>query len=374
MNQRIPHTEPNPNSYVAAYGYKYDGFVWFKNMDELMQQDNDEEELYFYHGDHLGSSSWITDGTGNVNQYLAYMPFGESFIDQRTNHDIRFKFTTKEEDSETGYQYFGARYYSSDLSVWLSVDPLSDMYASTSPFMYVRGNPIMLIDPNGMNDNPVFGSDGTYRGDTKEGYTGVAIIYDGDKDFSKMSKGSLLKESGANTYDNATLSGSAKGKIHSHIANYNLDDGLNIDRTIIVTYDKNRSSFYTENGTTDSESNVLLGTANEGEKSYAPGERYFETTVENVRNMINIHEVTGHGINKIGGMNNEHYKAYELQINNPQFSSTTNSYKSFIMMQSYRYFTRGGQRQRFLKQYGNSFYKNEGYTEYMKWRVFYEKN
>jgi hypothetical protein len=71
MNQRIPHTEPNPNSYVAAYGYKYDGFVWFKNMDELMQQDNDEEELYFYHGDHLGSSSWITDGTGNVNQYLA---------------------------------------------------------------------------------------------------------------------------------------------------------------------------------------------------------------------------------------------------------------------------------------------------------------
>ena len=28
MNQRIPHTEPNPNSYVAAYGYKYmyDGF------------------------------------------------------------------------------------------------------------------------------------------------------------------------------------------------------------------------------------------------------------------------------------------------------------------------------------------------------------
>jgi hypothetical protein len=274
----------------------------------------------------------------------------------------------------SNFDYFGARYYASDLSIWLSVDPLSDMYASTSPFMYVRGNPIMLIDPNGMNDNPVFGSDGTYRGDTKEGYTGVAIIYDGDKDFSKMSKGSLLKESGANTYDNATLSGSAKGKIHSHIANYNLDDGLNIDRTIIVTYDKNRSSFYTENGTTDSESNVLLGTANEGEKSYAPGERYFETTVENVRNMINIHEVTGHGINKIGGMNNEHYKAYELQINNPQFSSTTNSYKSFIMMQSYRYFTRGGQRQRFLKQYGNSFYKNEGYTEYMKWRVFYEKN
>jgi len=59
---------------------------------------------------------------------------------------------------------FGARYFSdpdkqsfvwndSDLSVWLSVDPLSDMYPSTSPYMYVRGNPIMLVDPNGMNDD-----------------------------------------------------------------------------------------------------------------------------------------------------------------------------------------------------------------------------
>jgi len=48
---------------------------------------------------------------------------------------------------------FGARYYMSDLSVWLSVDPLSDMYPSTSSYMYVRGNPIMLVDPNGMNDD-----------------------------------------------------------------------------------------------------------------------------------------------------------------------------------------------------------------------------
>jgi len=50
----------------------------------------------------------------------------------------------------SSFDYFGARYYSSDISVWLSVDSLSDMYASTSPFMYVRGNPIMLIDPDGM--------------------------------------------------------------------------------------------------------------------------------------------------------------------------------------------------------------------------------
>ena len=150
MNQKPKHTKPSPNSYAAACGheYSYEDFE-FKNMEELMQQDNDEEDLYFYHGDHLGSSSWITDGSGNVNQHLAYMPFGESFIDQRNSHDIRFKFTGKERDGETGFDYFGARYYSSDISVWLSVDPLSDLYPSTSPYMYVLGNPVRYTDPDG---------------------------------------------------------------------------------------------------------------------------------------------------------------------------------------------------------------------------------
>jgi RHS repeat-associated protein len=44
---------------------------------------------------------------------------------------------------------FGARYYDSGLSVWLSVDPLADKYPSMSPFMYTAGNPVMLVDPDG---------------------------------------------------------------------------------------------------------------------------------------------------------------------------------------------------------------------------------
>ena len=126
----------------------------FRNMETLLQQDIEETELYFYHGDHLGSSSWITDGSGNVNQYLAYMPFGESFIDQRNGNDIRFKFTGKERDSETGMDYFGARYYASDLSIWLLVDAYSSYYPQISPYLYVAGNPVMLVDPDGRKIKP----------------------------------------------------------------------------------------------------------------------------------------------------------------------------------------------------------------------------
>jgi len=58
-------------------------------------------------------------------------------------------FSAKEKDTETGLSYFGARYYSSDLSIWLSVDPMSDKYPPLSPYVYCANSPIKLVDPEG---------------------------------------------------------------------------------------------------------------------------------------------------------------------------------------------------------------------------------
>ena len=60
-----------------------------------------------------------------------------------------YTFSAKERDFETGLSYFGSRYYSSDLSIWLSVDPMSDKYPSLSPYVYCADNPVKLVDPNG---------------------------------------------------------------------------------------------------------------------------------------------------------------------------------------------------------------------------------
>ncbi|MGD9494543.1 MAG: RHS repeat domain-containing protein [Bacteroidales bacterium] len=119
-------------------------------------EDNFEELQYFYHPDHLGSSSFITDATGYAVQHLQYLPFGETFVDQQNGYDSRYTFSAKEKDDETQYSYFGARYYDSDLSVWLSVDPMSDEYPSMSPYMYCAGNPVKIVDPNGMWLDDVF--------------------------------------------------------------------------------------------------------------------------------------------------------------------------------------------------------------------------
>jgi len=87
----------------------------------------------------------VPDG-GSATRCIHYSSF---FIHHSS---LSYTFSAKEKDPETGLSYFGSRYYSSDLSIWLSVDPMSDKYASTSPYAYCRNNPIVLYDPNGMFD------------------------------------------------------------------------------------------------------------------------------------------------------------------------------------------------------------------------------
>ena len=103
-----------------------------------------------YHGDHLGSANWITDDKGDPVQYIHYAPYGELIANQRPcTYDERFKFTGKERDAESGYDAFGARYYSSIFGHFTSPDPMSDKYPNISPYAYCGWNPINRIDPDG---------------------------------------------------------------------------------------------------------------------------------------------------------------------------------------------------------------------------------
>lgn len=109
-----------------------------------------DDGVFYYHSDHLGSATWITSDRGLAVQYLHYMPFGELWENQQApEYDERFKFTGKERDAETGYDYFGARYYFSLLGIWMSPDPLLNEYPHISSYAYVENNPIKYIDPNG---------------------------------------------------------------------------------------------------------------------------------------------------------------------------------------------------------------------------------
>ncbi len=82
--------------------------------------------------------------------YTYYPNTVRSLFSAHSSQAEIFAFSAKERDAETGLSYFGSRYYSSDLSVWLSVDPMSDKYPSLSPYVYCADNPVKLVDPDGM--------------------------------------------------------------------------------------------------------------------------------------------------------------------------------------------------------------------------------
>lgn len=109
-----------------------------------------EQFRYFYHPDHLRSTSYVTDASGEVFQHLEYFAFGETFVDEHSNTDrTPYLFNGKELDEETGLYYYGARYYDPKTSVWQSVDPMAEAASGLTPYRAFNNNPVYWIDPTG---------------------------------------------------------------------------------------------------------------------------------------------------------------------------------------------------------------------------------
>ena len=105
----------------------------------------------------------------------------------------------EQRDEETGFGYFGARYMDHELmTMWLSVDPMSDKYPSISPYAYCAWNPVKLVDPNGM-EIWIKGSDGNeYQYKNGKLYNKDGSEYEGNDEFATSVQKDLntLKEKG----------------------------------------------------------------------------------------------------------------------------------------------------------------------------------
>jgi RHS repeat-associated protein len=125
-----------------------------------------DEGVFYYHGDHLGSSSVVTNMNGQFHEHIEYFPYGETWVHEKASDDaqsMRYKFTGKEQDPETGLYYYGARYYDPVISRWISVDAFA-MYGkylpnsgsgSNLPGMGGVFNPVNLNSYHFSGNNPV---------------------------------------------------------------------------------------------------------------------------------------------------------------------------------------------------------------------------
>ena len=143
-------------------------------------------QVYWFHPDHLGAGTLITDLEGRPHQFFLNLPYGETFIEQGGyRYDNPYKFNGKELDEETGLYYYGARYYDPKISLWLSVDPLAGEYPGMSPYVYTYANPLKFIDPTGMEgeawDGDYYGKNGKYLGSDGKNDNKVYVA-DGKRD------------------------------------------------------------------------------------------------------------------------------------------------------------------------------------------------
>jgi len=197
--------------------------------------------LFWYHPDYLGNVDLVTERDGKTYEFFTYNPWGEQMHHYNANtfgFTSPYRFNSKEKDAETGLHYYGARYYQSKLSVWMSVDPLAAKYPSMSPYNFSGNNPIMYVDPNGMWIEGAGFWNNLFNSDEK-----------------------ILAENLADKHEGATITEFDDG----YQVNYNLNDGYMATEDKAGQISTTESVFFSNKVDRDSEGNIVAGTISPGQ-------------------------------------------------------------------------------------------------------------
>lgn len=188
--------------------------------------------IEYYELDAVGNVLVVEDSAGAVLEQHDYLPFGEELCGttacSTSPAGQARRFTGKERDQETGFDYFGARYYGSKIGRFTTTDPVYTWQENLvdpqrwNRYAYARNNPLRFVDPDGRevryassNLQTFFGflagSSGMVR-DTLAQYTGPGkpdlFITQGDagRDISGEKNAGLFSAKVDVTYDDAATS------------------------------------------------------------------------------------------------------------------------------------------------------------------------
>src|SRR3989339_714282 len=126
---------------IFNYTYIYEG-------ETLVARINSDGSKYFYHPDHLGSTTLITDESGNVVEDNYYLPYGELVGES----DEKRLYENKDYSSDIGEYDYNFRNYNPSYGIFLKADSmLPDVYdpQQLNRYMFERGNPYVYLDESG---------------------------------------------------------------------------------------------------------------------------------------------------------------------------------------------------------------------------------
>jgi RHS repeat-associated protein len=115
-------------------------------------------DVRYYHADHLDSAAALSDALGRVVEESSFYPFGRGRLEFATNSSGQtYKFSQKERDPESGFQYYESRYLVNDLARFNCVDSLAEKFKADhtthpqamNPYSYCHNNPLVFTDPDG---------------------------------------------------------------------------------------------------------------------------------------------------------------------------------------------------------------------------------
>ena len=204
-----------------------------------------DREYHYYLKDHQGNNRVLVNKNGGVEEINHYYPFGGVFASEENLQP--YKYNGKELDAKKGLNWYdyGARQYDAALGIFTTVDPSSERYYSTSPYVYCGGDPINRIDPTGADWYK--DSDGNYHwaergGDIAEGWTwvgsSVSIEISKNRYVNYYENGGIVANKPINTFDliasspklqnlflgeNSLLSEASKSRLFNELINRSLN-------------------------------------------------------------------------------------------------------------------------------------------------------
>jgi len=122
-------------------------------LTQITKTQNNSEEIYYYHNDHLGTPKVMTSQAGNVVWEAIYQPFGE--IDRYLNAKVSnyFRFPGQYEDELTGLYYNHYRYYISYIGRYSRPDLLFLKSSKKVNFyIYAKNNTLVNLDIEGLQE------------------------------------------------------------------------------------------------------------------------------------------------------------------------------------------------------------------------------